>query len=1446
MNMTSIVVGKDRISLLESERYIAGTKQVYKIKATFSEDWDGLDKKLIFKTDAFEVGVDVMDGSEIFPIPWEVFAEPSNRLQVGAYGYECDDRVLNTRMLSLGRILKGSFANDCCCPPHLPTKPSPATYDKLMALITRKADRLTFEDGMFILWSGTEPLSSFEPPISLPDGGEADQVLAKASNEDGDFYWRTVEISGPTASFKVPLGTIQIWSGPLDKIPESYSLCDGQNGTPDLRSMMIVGASEYIQPGTIVEGPEGSKPSPIMALSDLDETYVEKDPSVISYYALAFVQKTSLTEADRKEGQTAYDIAVEYGFVGTEQEWLNSLKGAPGADGKSAYEIAKENGFTGTPEEFIQSITVAKNLTIKDKTVNSRTTLPVARTGSYIFENVAFTVKPSANAKMRRSTTSTKVFFKDVVYLDLEDPTKITLTTVENTKYICALDSDGSIIDISSETLAEQVTAIAGSGGSGAPGPAGADGKSAYQIAVDNGFSGTEEEWLASLKGSTGLSAYQVAKANGFDGTEAEWVESLKGADGKSAYQVAVDNGYVGTEAEWLESLKGQNGSDGDPGPEGKSAYEVAVDNGYTGTEVEWLASLKGADGKSAYQVAVENGFVGTEAEWLESLKGSGGGTTTDPNAVPVLKDKNIKTKTDLETNGLMGKSGTLHVVNTTFGAVKGRIDFVNDYIYYHATQSGLTITTLDGVKVAYTFDADGNFVLDTIKNSFDTASGPAGADGKSAYEIAVDNGFNGDEAAWLASLKGTDGAPGTNGEDGKSAYQLAVEAGFEGDEASWLASLKGADGAPGTNGSDGAPGANGADGKSAYQIAVDNGYTGSETDWLASLKGSDGAPGADGTNGADGKSAYQIAVDNGYTGTEQEWIDKIQNRTAEDTSYDDSTTNLGAVTVQEAIEKLNTAVESEPNMKTIIGKQITTKDDMSANDLLPFAGTLRVIDTRFGSAGNGSVIFSNDYIYLQSSNFVLYIYTLDGKRKEYNYSSDGAITIVSTTDAYANGSSSGTPGPAGEDGKPYLVLKAGMDNIPVVGQSYLTATEEYNRTPEDGEPFSGIITVTGTTDTVYYVAGDVTSASGPRVTFTQVVPMFGAKGDPGIPGSDGQSAYELAVDHGFEGSEEDWLASLKGATGAKGKSAYQLAVDAGFEGDEASWLASLKGAPGTDGENGSDGASAYDLALQAGFTGSEADWLESLKGQNGSDGAPGANGADGKSAYQIAVDNGYVGSETTWLASLKGEQGPAGENGKTVQTLDDYSDGETRVIGRWIDGLPVKRAVQTDRVIGISPNDTSTYQIAEFPARMMIIRMDTIASTKGEYTVGGEKFTEPKYKFRLPSIYHGIWVGLRYDVDTGEVWLTTEVINEKFASLAAELTLTVIVEYVDPNDDILTDEDMIIGGSTGGGTSDHRLLTNRDASAQHPMSAIDGLSDRLAVTPTKSVTEEQINALFT
>ncbi|KGL67267.1 hypothetical protein LX03_03035 [Limosilactobacillus mucosae] len=67
--------------------------------------------------------------------------------------------------------------------------------------------------------------------------------------------------------------------------------------------------------------------------------------------------------------------------------------------------------------------------------------------------------------------------------------------------------------------------------------------------------------------------------------------------------------------------------------------------------------------------------------------------------------------------------------------------------------------------------NADGDNMWALIKPKMGTIKGEkgdAGADGKSAYEVAVANGYTGTQAQWLASLKGADGAPGKDGSNGK------------------------------------------------------------------------------------------------------------------------------------------------------------------------------------------------------------------------------------------------------------------------------------------------------------------------------------------------------------------------------------------------------------------------------------------------------------------------------------------------------------------------------------------------------------------------------------------------------------------------------------------------------------------------------------------------------
>lgn len=147
-------------------------------------------------------------------------------------------------------------------------------------------------------------------------------------------------------------------------------------------------------------------------------------------------------------------------------------------------------------------------------------------------------------------------------------------------------------------------------------GALGQDGKSAYDIWLEEGNVGTEEEFLEYLKGTDGLdgqkgeSAYQVWLSAGNEGTEEDFLNSLrgetglqgeKGVDGKSAYEswLAIEGNEGKSEDEFLASLKGETGAQG---PQGLSAFEVwqMIPGNENKTVNEFFEFLKGEPGQSA------------------------------------------------------------------------------------------------------------------------------------------------------------------------------------------------------------------------------------------------------------------------------------------------------------------------------------------------------------------------------------------------------------------------------------------------------------------------------------------------------------------------------------------------------------------------------------------------------------------------------------------------------------------------------------------------------------------------------------------------------------------------------------------------------------------------------------------------------------------------------
>lgn len=187
--------------------------------------------------------------------------------------------------------------------------------------------------------------------------------------------------------------------------------------------------------------------------------------------------------------------------------------------------------------------------------------------------------------------------------------------------------------------------------------------------------------------------------------------------------------------------------------------------------------------------------------------------------------------------------------------------------------------------------------------------------------------------------------------------------------------------------------------------------------------------------------------------------------------------------------------------------------------------------------------------------------------------------------------------------------------------------------------------------------------------------------GANGEKGTDGKSAYQIAVEQGYQGSESDWQGD-KGNTGAKGnpgqdgadgKSAYAIAVEHGYEDSEEKWLLSLKGEKGDTGERGEKG----DTGLQGergekGETGQQGE--QGPMGEKGEKGDAGVAGKDGFSPIANVVKDGSVITITI-----------TDKNGTTTVTLTE---------GAAVDLTPYAKVTYVDeKVQELSDNLTYTLQ---------------------------------------------------------------------------------------------------------------------------------------------------------
>ena len=124
---------------------------------------------------------------------------------------------------------------------------------------------------------------------------------------------------------------------------------------------------------------------------------------------------------------------------------------------------------------------------------------------------------------------------------------------------------------------------------------------------------------------------------------------SPKGDPGKSAYEIAVEEGFSGTISEWLTSLKGQPGGKGDPGEKGKDGQDGTTPhigsngNWYlgerdTGVQAQGLKGDPGTAGKDG--VDGKNGTNGKDG--LTTAVNIGGATTQHVNGLITIPDSSV------------------------------------------------------------------------------------------------------------------------------------------------------------------------------------------------------------------------------------------------------------------------------------------------------------------------------------------------------------------------------------------------------------------------------------------------------------------------------------------------------------------------------------------------------------------------------------------------------------------------------------------------------------------------------------------------------------------------------------------------------------------------------------------------------------------------------------
>lgn len=186
--MFELYANKVQLTVRRREPVTSGSVNAYEVHFYFSPDWDGLSRTAVFRCGNEEPVYVLLGEDNRCTIPWEVMTSYGRQLAVGVLGRRGEELVLPTIWAGLGKVLEGTGSGREARPP------TPDLYEQILAVLTKKQEKLTGLPGQMVGFDETGNAVAQEPTAAGGTGGTTDH--RQLNHRDGEDQHPMKAITG--------------------------------------------------------------------------------------------------------------------------------------------------------------------------------------------------------------------------------------------------------------------------------------------------------------------------------------------------------------------------------------------------------------------------------------------------------------------------------------------------------------------------------------------------------------------------------------------------------------------------------------------------------------------------------------------------------------------------------------------------------------------------------------------------------------------------------------------------------------------------------------------------------------------------------------------------------------------------------------------------------------------------------------------------------------------------------------------------------------------------------------------------------------------------------------------------------------------------------------------------------------------------------------------------